>query len=119
MAIAIIRPADRDPRPVESSNPAPEAAKNATRKQVLSRSNPYVQLNVVEPGTTLPTHSHASPEAMIVLSGTVEVAGTVCEAGTVAIIPANEEYGLQVGAYEPLCFVVVRPDEAMFQPASR
>jgi quercetin dioxygenase-like cupin family protein len=116
MAITVVRPEDRRPAPVESNNPAPQAAKDASLKQVLSNDEPYVQLTVVKPGTTLPVHSHAEPEAMIVLSGTVEVAGVWCPAGTIAIIPADEKYGLQVGDDEPLAFVVVRPHPAEIKP---
>lgn len=117
MTLTIVRPQDRDLREVEAGNRAPAAAKRASRKQVISETEPYVQLNRVDAGTSLPVHSHAEPEAMIVISGSVTVNGVDCGPGTVAVIPANEEYGLEVGAAEPLVFVVVRPVPADFQPA--
>jgi quercetin dioxygenase-like cupin family protein len=117
MTIEIVRPADRDLQEVEAGNQAPAAAKLASRKQVISLDQPYVQLNRVNAGTSVPAHSHAEPEAMIVLSGTVVVNGIDCEAGTILVIPANEEYGFEVGPHEPLEFVVVRQARADFQPS--
>ena len=118
MTIEILGPGDRDLREVEAGNQAPEAAKRASRKQVISGDAPYVQLNRIDAGTSVPAHSHAAPETMIVLSGSLEMNGMVCEAGTIAVIPANEEYGFEVGGDEPLVFVVVRPTRADFQPGA-
>jgi quercetin dioxygenase-like cupin family protein len=118
MAIRMIRPQDRDIQPV-ANPPAgadPEVVKRSG-KQIVSMEDPYVQFTKVVAGTKLPAHSHSASEALIILEGAVEVDGDRCGPGTVFLIPASEEYGLDVAEGDDLVFVVVRPSEGPFQAA--
>jgi quercetin dioxygenase-like cupin family protein len=116
MTVKIVRPTDRALQPV-SADVAPGASadiKARSARQVVSETDPYVQFTKIQAGTSVPAHSHAAPEAMVILSGTANVGGQVCEAGTLLIIPANEEYGFDVGPNDDLTFVVVRPESGGF-----
>ena len=83
----------------------------ARRKRTLSADAPFAQLASAAAGSHAPLHSHSEPEVMVVLSGTVEVAGTVCGPGTIIHIPAMEEYSLTIGD-EDLLYVIMRPRDA-------
>lgn len=114
MAVTIVRPSDRRLAPVDpSSSTAPAAVLQQSQRQILSADAPFVHLAQLAPGSTVPLHSHSTPEVTVVLSGTVRVGGQECEAGTIFLIPANEQYSLEVGD-EPLTFVVVRPGVAEY-----
>jgi hypothetical protein len=117
MGIEIVRPQDRQ---LQSVDPAsiqgkiPDAAIAKSKRQIVSTDNPYVHIAQTAANNTIPRHSHSTPEVMVVLSGRVNVGGTECEAGSVLLIPANEEYALEVGD-DDLTFLVVRPTVASFQ----
>lgn len=114
MSVTIVRPSDRRLTPVDpASTKAPTAVLQQSQRQILSPDSPYVQLVELAPGSTVPAHSHSTAEVTVVLSGTVRVGGVDCGAGTIFLIPANEEYALEVGD-EPLTFVVVRPGVAEY-----
>lgn len=118
MPITIIRPEDRDIQPVGDAVPgAPAETAKRSGRQILSSADPYVQLTRVEAGTTVPRHSHAAPEAMIVLSGALVVDGQRCEPGTIFLIPANEQYGFDVADDGDVTLCVVRPESGGFQAA--
>ncbi len=44
-------------------------------------------------GTIIPVHTHPADEFVLVLSGTVETGGRVCEAGTFWTTPAGTKQG--------------------------
>jgi quercetin dioxygenase-like cupin family protein len=115
MGITVIRPADRRLQAAASVSPnVPNEATRRAKAQIISPDHPYAHLTELEPGTVLPLHSHSEPEVMVVLSGTVRLAGEECEAGSIFIIPANEKYSLEAGNRESLSFLVVRPKRAQF-----
>jgi quercetin dioxygenase-like cupin family protein len=108
MAVTIVRPDDRDLRPVREGNPI--------LLQVVSdglRGNPYVHLTEVPPRHHIAAHSHSEDEVTVVLSGVAIVDGTECGAGTILLIPADQEYAIDAGD-EPLTFAVIRPRKAEY-----
>lgn len=113
----IIRPHERDPQPLPPEKiPAgadPKVA-NASKRRVLSEAGPYVQVTHIAAGTSVHPHSHAAPEAMIILEGAAIIDDERLEAGTMLIIPANEEYGFDVPDDTDCEFVVVRPESGGF-----
>jgi quercetin dioxygenase-like cupin family protein len=114
MPVTIVRPSERRLAAVDpSSTRAPSAVLQQSMRQILSADAPYVQLVEMAPGSTVPLHSHSTAEVTVVLSGSVRVGGVDCPPGTIFLIPADEEYALEVGD-EPLTFVVVRPAVAEY-----
>ncbi len=82
--------------------------------QVLAESAPYVHVTEVSAGYVIHPHRHSESEVTIVLSGSARVGDRVCGAGTILIVPADEEYSLVAGDDEPLKFAVVRPRKAAY-----
>jgi quercetin dioxygenase-like cupin family protein len=116
MSVIVIRPEDRELRAVSSKeSAAPQDVLNQSRRQLVSETDPFVQIAQLSPGSTVPPHSHTASEATIVLSGRVRLAGVECGPGSLFVVPANEAYGLEVIGDEPLTFVVVRPAASMYE----
>ena len=114
--IRIIRPADRSLTAVDpASTAAPADVVSQAAREIISDDRPYAHIARLPPGAVVPPHSHSTEEVTVVLSGAVDVGGTRCEAGTVIVIPADAEYGLEVLGDEPLTFLVVRPTVAAYQ----
>ncbi len=112
MSVTIVRPDEREMTPVSDGNPI--------LLRVLSGGldgDPYVHVTEVPPGHHIATHSHSETEVTIVLSGVAIVGGTECPAGTILVIPANEQYALDAGD-EPLTFAVIRPRKASYEFAT-
>jgi hypothetical protein len=109
MSVTIVLPDDRRMEPVSEGSPI--------ELRVVSDGldgEPYVHVAEVPARHHIATHSHSETEVTIVLSGTAIVGGTVCPAGTLFVIPANEQYELDAGD-EPLTFAVVRPRKASYE----
>jgi hypothetical protein len=111
MAI-ILRPQDRKLEPLD-----PAAGPDSLHMQYLRPDEPYVHMTRVPPGYKIALHSHSETEVTVILSGSAHVGDAVCEAGSVLIIDADEEYSLVAGGHEPLTFLVVRPRRARYKPA--
>jgi quercetin dioxygenase-like cupin family protein len=114
MPVTIVRPADRDLQPVRPATATSPASPVAL--EVISGGldgQPYVHLSQVPAGHVIDAHSHSEPEVTIILAGSARVGGTVCEAGSIIVIPADEVYSLEAGD-EPLTFAVVRPKKAAY-----
>lgn len=107
----VIRPQDRRLEPLA------QAGDSGLLMQYLSSDDPYVHMTQVPPGFEIPPHSHSQPEVTVILSGAARLGDRLCEAGTVLVIPADEEYALTATGDEPLTFLVVRPRPATFQPS--
>ena len=45
------------------------------------------------PGTVIPVHTHPADEFVLVLNGTIETGGRICEAGTFWTTPAGTHQG--------------------------
>jgi quercetin dioxygenase-like cupin family protein len=107
--VSIVRPAERELEPVKPESPV--------QLRVVTdglEGEPYVHLTEVPAGHHIATHSHSETEVTIILSGSAKVdGGDECPAGTVIVIPANQNYALDAGD-EPLAFVVVRPRKAAY-----
>lgn len=108
MAFTIVRPSQRELAPVREGSP------------VLLRvvadgldGEPYVHVTEVPAHHHIEAHSHSETEVTVILSGSARVGGTECEAGSVLVIPADQEYSLDAGD-EPLVFAVVRPRKAAY-----
>ncbi len=108
MAFTIVRPSERELEPVREGAP------------ILLRvvadgleGEPYVHITEVPAGHHIDAHSHSETEVTIIVSGTARVGDTVCEAGSIVVIPADQEYTLDAGD-EPLTFIVVRPRKAAY-----
>jgi len=112
MAALIVRPGDRRLEPLHGSITA------AIKMQYLRDDDPYVHLTEVAPRHVIEPHRHSETEVTVILSGSARLGDTVCEAGTVLVIPADEEYGLVAGD-DGLTFLVVRPRRARYTPADR
>lgn len=112
----IIRPHERAPQPlaVVPEGADAEVARRSA-KRVLSETEPYVQITRIAGGIEVPAHSHAAPEAMVILEGGIELDGETHGPGTILIIPANEPYGFRTADREDLEFVVVRPESGGFR----
>jgi redox-sensitive bicupin YhaK (pirin superfamily) len=118
MAITVIRPEDRVLASIDpTTTSAPKSVTEGGKKQVLSQDDPYSHIAQAKANSTIPLHSHSTSEIMVVLSGTVNVAGTRCGASTVLVIPADEKYSLEVED-EDLTFLVVRPTRATYQASA-
>jgi quercetin dioxygenase-like cupin family protein len=114
MPVSIVRPSDRNLRPVGTPPDEGGGAPSPVQLEVISGGldgQPYVHVTEVPAGHYIDAHSHSEPEVTIILSGRATVGDTVCEAGSVVVIPADEVYSLEAGD-EPLTFVVVRPRKA-------
>ena len=112
MPVTIVRPADRDLQPVRPATA--DAPASPVSLEVISGGldgQPYVHLSQVPAGHFIDAHSHSEPEVTIILAGSAKVGDTVCETGSVIVIPADEVYTLEAGD-EPLTFAVVRPKKA-------
>ncbi len=107
MNVSIVRPADRELGAVKPDSPI--------QLRVVADGlggEPYVHVTEVPAGHHIATHSHSETEVTIILSGSAQVdGGEECPAGTIIVIPANQNYALDAGD-EPLTFVVVRPRKA-------
>ncbi|MHB8329167.1 MAG: hypothetical protein ACYDD6_06040 [Acidimicrobiales bacterium] len=114
MALNVSTPQTRQLRPVETD--APRKATENSVWEVLSKDNPYVHIVEVSPGSVVPAHSHSTSEVMVVVGGSLSLDGSICDSGSIAIIPSNEKYSFEVGA-EGVTFVVVRPGKAAFSSA--
>ena len=121
MAATIIRPGERRLEPVGSSTAhaqspaAPSSpATGAILRQIVCDDRPYVHLVEVPAHHRIAPHRHSEAEVTIILSGSARIAGTDCEPGTVIVIPAEEDYAIDVGA-QPLTMVVVRPARAQYR----
>ena len=93
---------------------AARGAAAGARRAYLARGEDglHAALNEMPPGFVVPPHRHSEAELFVVLSGSCTVAdGTQLAAGDTATIPADVEYGFEVGA-DGLRFVVVRAGEA-------
>jgi quercetin dioxygenase-like cupin family protein len=112
MPVSIVRPADRNLRPVRPATD--ETPASPVELEVISGGQdgqPYVHLSKVPAGHSIDAHSHSEPEVTIILAGSARIGDTVCETGSVVVIPANEIYSLEAGN-EPLTFAVIRPRKA-------
>jgi quercetin dioxygenase-like cupin family protein len=112
MPVTIVRPADRALRPVRPATDGTPAS--PVELEVISGGidgQPYVHLSQVPAGHFIDAHSHSEPEVTIILAGSATIGDTVCETGSVVVIPADEVYSLQAGD-EPLTFAVIRPKKA-------
>lgn len=106
MSVRIVRPDDRDLKPVREGNPI--------LLQVVAdglAGNPYVHVTEVPAGHHIAAHSHSEDEVTVILAGTAMVDGVACGAGTLLVIPAHQEYAIDAGP-EPLTFAVIRPRKA-------
>jgi quercetin dioxygenase-like cupin family protein len=115
VAITVVRPGDRQLQPV---GPAELTPKEQVKLQILRDTEPYVHLAETPPGHVIAPHRHSETEVTVILHGTATVGGETYGPGTVLIVPADEEYGLEAGPAEPLVFAVVRPKKAVFTPAA-
>jgi quercetin dioxygenase-like cupin family protein len=112
MPVTIVRPVDRDLQPVRPATD--DAPASPVALEVISGGldgQPYVHLSQVPAGHYIDAHSHSEPEVTIILAGSAKIGDTVCETGSVVVIPANEVYSLEAGD-EPLTFAVIRPRKA-------
>lgn len=106
MSVRIVRPADRALRPVRDGNPI---LLDVVADGVGG--NPYVHVTEVPAGHHIAAHSHSEDEVTVILAGTAIVDGVTCDAGTLLVIPAHQEYAIDAGP-EPLTFAVIRPRKA-------
>jgi hypothetical protein len=82
----------------------------APRTMLLSGAYPYVDLLQEPASHYTPPHYHTELEVMVVLTGRMIINGEWCDAGSVIVVPANEEYWHATG--EQACLVaVIRPTE--------
>ncbi len=86
--------------------------------EALSENAPYVHVTEVAPGYVIHAHRHSESEVTVVLSGRALLGGAEYPAGSIFIVPADEEYELRAGESEPLRFVVVRPGKARYTVAT-
>ena len=107
----ILRPGDRKLEPLKRAG-------DGLLMQYLRENDPYVHMTQVPPGYEIHPHSHSETEITVILSGSAIVGDTVCETGSVLIIPADESYGIVAGDDGPLTFLVVRPRKAEYQVTS-
>ena len=115
MVITVVRPADRRLQPV---GPTTVPAEEQVKLDVIAETEPYIHIAQTPAGHVIAPHRHSQAEVTIILSGTAKVGDEVCGVGTVLIVPAEEEYGLEAGPEEPLIFAVMRPKKAVFRPSS-
>lgn len=109
MTFTIVPPDDRNLEPVGEGSPI--------QLRVVADGldgEPYVHISEVPAQHHIATHSHSETEVTIVLSGTAIVGGAEYPAGTIIVIPANENYALDAGD-EPLTFAVIRPRKASYE----
>jgi quercetin dioxygenase-like cupin family protein len=108
--VNIVRPDDRDLQSVKPESPI--------QLRVVADGldgEPYVHVTEVPAGHHIATHSHSETEVTVILSGSARVdGGEECPAGTVIVIPADQNYALDAVGDEPLTFVVVRPRKAHY-----
>jgi hypothetical protein len=121
MAVTIVRPGDRRMSPVRprtaSGTPAGDVPEERLiKRQVICDDRPYAHVVEVPARHVIAAHSHSQTEVTVVLSGTARIAGSTCEAGSVIVVPANEEYSIEVGE-ELLTLVVMRPGRAEYRLA--
>ena len=107
----VIHPDDRQLEPVASAEGLPP--ERTILRRIVSEDRPYAHIVEVPAGHHVDLHSHSEPEITIILTGTMTIAGERCGPGTVVLVPAAENYALEVGD-EPVTFVVVRPARAAF-----
>ena len=130
MAVKIIRPAERELVPVHPKTaPAGAAASAASaaglplaadppiKRQVVSDDEPYAHIVEAPARHVIAAHSHSRTEVTVILAGTAQVAGTQCGPGTVIVVPADEQYSIEVGD-APLTMVVMRPGRAAYRWAT-
>jgi len=115
MAIKIVHPTGRMLEKVDpSTTRAPEDEAQRSRRQIINDDYPYVFLASSPANGIVKAHSHSEPEVMVVLEGSVKINEEHCGPGTVAVIPAEETYGLSVGD-EELVYLIARPRNARLQ----
>jgi mannose-6-phosphate isomerase-like protein (cupin superfamily) len=118
MAVKIIRPAERELLPVrpaaEPAGEASRASEHPIKRQVVSDDEPYAHIVEAPAHHVIAAHSHSRTEVTVILSGAAQVAGTTCGPGTVIVVPADEEYSIEVGD-SPLTMVVMRPGRAAYR----
>ena len=106
------RPGDAPP---ELRELAEQAARiGARRAQVTTGAiGLYTQLSELPAGYEVPPHRHSAHELLVVLEGGCTVAGgPELNAGDMAEVPANAEYGFTVGD-QGMRFIVVRPSASV------
>jgi quercetin dioxygenase-like cupin family protein len=116
--IEIIRTGDWDLEESSYTTTGKDGVTRHNRARVLLEGEPYAHIAESPPGAVIPVHSHSTTELTVILQGTATVAGQQCGPGTILIVPADEEYGLEAGVDEPLTFLVVRPRKAAYQESS-
>ena len=117
MPATIIRPSERRLVPVKPSADAGVTGTSSIQRQIVCDDTPYVHIVEVAAGHRIPAHSHSQPEVTVILSGSARIGGTLCEAGTVVSIPADEAYSIEAGP-GALTMVVVRPAASSYRWAA-
>jgi quercetin dioxygenase-like cupin family protein len=74
----------------------------------MNEADPFARVLEVAPNLYTATHSHNEPEIFVVLDGRILFNGQWCERGTVAYIPADEDYWHSTGA-ERCVMLLMRP----------
>ena len=111
------------------SSEVPWQANRATKvdgkDQTLLRSKLYLNpardpamLRLVEymPGYTEPRHRHMAAEIVYVVSGSVDIDGTLYEAGDALWIDAHTEYGPLTAGPQGMTFLLIRQGPADLIP---
>ncbi len=63
-------------------------------------------------GYEVPPHRHSAHELMVILDGSCTIAGgPTLNAGDMAEVPADSEYGFTVGG-DGIRFIVIRPNKS-------
>ena len=109
MSAMFVPPGDRNLEPLGEGSPI--------HLRVVAdglEGEPYVHITEVPAHHHIATHSHSETEVTVVLSGTAIVGGVEYPAGTLIVIPANEQYALDAGD-EALTFAVIRPRKASYE----
>lgn len=118
MGVILLAPGDRKLVPADPSKTnAPRVVAENSSYQVVSESQPYVQITEAGAGITIPAHSHARTEVTVILSGSVRIDGREYPAGSILIVPADTSYSLEVGPDEPVTFVAIREEKGGYHNA--
>jgi quercetin dioxygenase-like cupin family protein len=90
----------------------------APRTMLLSGTHPYVDLLEEPAHHYSPPHYHTALEVMVVLTGRMIINGEWCDAGSVILVPANEEYWHATS--DQACLIaVIRPvDRGLLVPGA-
>jgi quercetin dioxygenase-like cupin family protein len=99
-----------------SAKVASEARAKGALRKFMSRGEEglYVQYSTMPPDFHITPHTHSHGEVLYILRGscTVEPTGEVLGANDSAVVPANQEYGLRVGA-DGMEFLTIRAGDAV------